>query len=373
MDRTSLVSYIFYIFFMPWNTFWNTFRITTFGESHGEAVGVVVDGCPAGLFLSEADIQPNLDRRRPGQSTITTARDEADKVHIYSGIFEGKTTGAPIMLMVTNYDQRSEDYARIAEVYRPGHADYTYQLKYGHRDPRGWGRTSARIMIWRVAAWAIAQKYLKEKYQTEFLAYTESIGEIEADINPQAVTSEMVEANIVRCPDSEKAISMIHLIETIKSEGDSLGGVITAVIRACPAGLGNPEFDKFPALLAHAIMSINAVKWFEIGSGFSGTKMRWSEHNDLFVTDTNGKIHTQTNNAGGVLWGITNGEDILFRVAIKPTATIKKSQNTVNKQWKPTSIQWEGRHDPCVIPRAIPIVEAMAALVVMDYVLASFE
>ena len=252
-------------------------------------------------MLSESDIQPDLDRRRPGQSAITTARDEADRIHIYSGVFEGKTTGAPIMMMVTNSDQRSQDYSKIAELYRPGHADYTYDLKYGHRDPRGGGRTSARIMIGRVAAGAIAKKYLREKYGTEFLAYTDSVSHIEAHIDATSVTSELIEANIVRCPDPEKAEEMIALITETKAAGDSLGGVIGAVVRNCPAGLGNPEFDKFPALLAHAMMSINAVKGFEIGSGFAGTKLHGSEHNDLFFKNDARQIHTKTNHAGGTL------------------------------------------------------------------------
>ncbi len=351
---------------MPANTFGEIFRITSFGESHGIGVGVVVDGCPAGLELNENDIQPDLDRRKPGQSHITTARSESDTISILSGVFEGKTTGSPIMMMVTNKDQRSQDYDTIKQLIRPSHADYTYNVKYGNRDPRGGGRSSARIMIARVAAGAIAKKFLREKCGMEFLAYTQQVGSIFTDKQPEGVTFEEVESNIIRCPDSETATKMIQLIEEIKADQDSIGGIIQGVIRGVPAGLGEPEFDKLPALLAHAMMSINATKGFEIGSGFSGVTLRGSEHNDIFYTDDNGKVQTKTNYAGGTLGGISSGQDITFRVAIKPVATIAKSQETIDINGNKTTVEGKGRHDPCVLPRAVPIVEAMAALVIID-------
>lgn len=381
---------------MSANSYGEIFKISTFGESHGKAVGVVVDGCPAGLALSEADIQPDLDRRRPGQSHITTQRDEKDRVEILSGVFEGKTTGTPISLIVFNQDQKSSDYDALKNLVRPGHADYTYNQKYGNRDPRGGGRSSARIMIARVAAGAIAKKFLKEKLGVEFLAYTESVGEIKMDYNSfyrnnrdatlnnsssltreqldastqddfiNRITSSQIEANIVRCPDPETAEKMIKLIEQVRKDEDSIGGVIRALIRNVPVGLGEPEFDKLPAELAKAMMSINATKGFEIGSGFEGTKLRGSQHNDIFYTDETGKVKTKTNHAGGVLGGISNGQTIDFRVAIKPVATISQPQDTIDKEGKKVVVEGKGRHDPCVLPRAVPIVEAMAALVIMD-------
>jgi len=549
---------------MSGNSFGKFFKITTFGESHGKAVGVVIDGCPSNLELSEKDIQPELDRRRPGQSKITTTRDEKDQVEILSGIYQGKTTGSPISLIVYSKDQRSQDYDKIKEVFRPSHADFTFQKKYGHRDPRGGGRTSARIMIARVAAGAIAKKYLKQKLGLECLAYTQQIGDIrlpeanynlkdfcleserlilkpisfeyleeiyknftekitqylvidilppkhisetaefiasaiskhtqgseltfvvttkdknefvgltslqnanskeisfglwvkekaqnkgyaseflkttkkfaEKNLNPEKfvyrvekrnlasqklakklkgkliqeyseigkntgrkfnwmifdlpiesesnkelknkkplyekVTLEQIESNIVRCPDQKIAQKMIRLIESIKKEQDSIGGVIQGVIRKVPIGLGEPEFDKLPAVLAKAMMSINAVKGFEIGSGFAGSKMKGSQHNDLFIKNQQGKIITKTNHAGGVLGGVSNGNSIHFKVAIKPVATISKTQETIDKNGNKTKIEGKGRHDPCVLPRAVPIVEAMSALVMMDLYLANLS
>jgi chorismate synthase len=520
---------------MSANSYGEIFKITTFGESHGKAVGVIIDGCPAGLVLSEADIQPDLDRRRPGQSHITTQRDEKDRVEILSGVFEGKTTGTPISLIVFNQDQKSSDYDALKNLVRPGHADYTYNQKYGNRDPRGGGRSSARIMIARVAAGAIAKKFLKEKLGVEFLAYTESVGEVRmhynsfkgndkdavlnnsssltrevsegrrvfipynpeltekanhlrknqteaeqliwynilnkyktdykflrqkplleyivdfycselrlvieiddeshnekveydkdrtkkleayglkvvrytnnevktnldgvklslekviselVNSNPQSlqdsslvreqleastqdefinkITQAQIEANIVRCPDPETAEKMIKLIEQVRKDEDSIGGVIRGLIRNVPVGLGEPEFDKLPAELAKAMMSINATKGFEIGSGFEGTKLRGSQHNDIFYTDENGNVKTKTNHAGGVLGGISSGQTIDFRVAIKPVATISQAQDTIDKDGKKVVVEGKGRHDPCVLPRAVPIVEAMAALVIMD-------
>ena len=535
---------------MSANSYGEIFKITTFGESHGKAVGVIVDGCPAGLELNENDIQPDLDRRRPGQSHITTQRDEKDKVEILSGVFEGKTTGTPISLIVFNQDQKSSDYDTLKNLVRPGHADYTYNQKYGNRDPRGGGRSSARIMIARVAAGAIAKKYLKEKLGVEFLAYTEQVGEIifnpdkkdysnfelkterlvlksinfdyltdifkeftqeitaymfpkpaedisetanfvsqsigknETGKNLQLViidkqtgefigcigihnphlqipefgiwtkksthgnhygkeaakalkawadenldytsikypvdkaniasrkipeslggvihseytktglsgnilniveyyipgtenkepknsyiktlTSAQIESNIVRCPDPETAQKMIELIEQVRKDEDSIGGIIRGFIRGVPVGLGEPEFDKLPAELAKAMMSINATKGFEIGSGFEGVKLRGSQHNDIFYTNETGQVKTKTNNAGGVLGGISNGQTIDFRVAIKAVATISQAQNTIDRGGNFATVEGKGRHDPCVLPRAVPIVEAMAALVIID-------
>ncbi len=354
---------------MAGNSFGQLFRITTFGESHGGGVGVVVDGCPANLEISEKDIQKELGKRKPGQSGITTARKEADTIHILSGVFEGKTTGTPIMLLANNEDIRPEDYGNLIGIYRPGHADYTYEVKYGIRDPRGGGRASARETLARVAAGAIARKYLKEKYGVEFLSYVERVGDIESSINPDTVTPEQIEANIVRCPDQNSAEEMIEFIESVRKEGDSVGGVIRGIIRNVPVGLGEPVFDKIPADLAKAMMSINATKGFEIGSGFAGTCLAGSKHNDEFYTEAGGRIRTKTNNAGGTLGGITTGENIHFRVAFKAVSTIMKKQRSVNKNKNVVEFTAKGRHDPCVLPRAVPIVDAMAALVIMDHVL----
>lgn len=353
---------------MTGNSFGQLFKITTCGESHGGAVGVIVDGCPPGLAISEADIQSELDRRKPGQSAITTPRKEQDIIHILSGVFEGKTTGTPILLLAYNADMRPEDYQELKNVYRPSHADFTYFMKYGIRDFRGSGRASARETLARVAAGAIAKKYLKEHLKIEIISFVEQVGPICAKINSKKVTLQNIEANIIRCPDEKTAQEMISLIETVRDEGDSIGGVIKGIIRNVPAGLGEPVFDKLSADLGKAMLSINAVKGFEIGSGFEGIKMRGSQHNDPYIIEK-GKLRTQTNYAGGVLGGISTGEDIYFRVAFKPVSTISKEQQTVNIKHEPITLEATGRHDPCVLPRAVPIVDAMSALVVMDHYL----
>lgn len=350
------------------SSFGHLFRVSTFGESHGGCVGAVIDGCPPNLEISEDEIQKDLDRRRPGQSDITTPRKEEDKIHILSGVFEGKTTGTPILLLAYNKDTKSEDYDHLKDLYRPGHADYTFEQKYGHRDWRGSGRASARETLARVAAGAIARKFLKEKLGMEFIAYVEQVGPVRTGIDYETVTAEQVEANIVRCPDPAAAQEMIKLIETVRDQGDSLGGVIKGVIKHPPVGLGEPVFDKLHADLGKAMLSINAVKGFEIGSGFESAGLRGSEHNDEFELQDN-QVKTVTNHAGGVLGGISSGETIYFRVAFKPTSTIAKQQQTVTTENQETSLSASGRHDPCVLPRAVPIVEAMAALVMMDHYL----
>ncbi len=354
---------------MPGNSFGQLFKITTFGESHGGAVGVVVDGCPPGLAISEEEIQKELDRRKPGQSSITTPRKEEDSIHIFSGVFEGKTTGTPIMLMAVNSDMRPEDYDQLKKVYRPGHADFTYETKYGLRDYRGSGRASARETLGRVAAGAIAKKYLKEKLGVEILSFTEQVAHIKTDIDFNSVTMNQIESNIVRCPDAKLAEQMIKLIEQVRDEGDSVGGVIRGVIKHVPIGLGEPVFDKLPADLAKAMLSIPATKGFEFGSGFEGVALRGSQHNDEFVKDELGLVTTKTNHAGGTLGGISNGQTIYFRVAIKPVSTIRKEQHTLTREKEETTLEATGRHDPCVLPRAVPIVDAMAALVIMDHYL----
>jgi chorismate synthase len=344
------------------------FRITTFGESHGGAVGVVVDGCPPGIEITEEEIQKALDRRRPGQSKITTPRKEADTIKILSGYFEGKTTGTPILLIAYNADTKSEDYLELKDAYRPSHADYTYEAKYGLRDWRGSGRASARETLARVAAAAIAQKYLKEKLGIEILSYVDQVGDIKADADFNTVTAADIESNIVRCPDRDAAEKMIALIEKVKSEGDSVGGTVKGVIKNVPAGLGEPVFDKLSADLAKAMLSINAVKGFEIGSGFAGVVGRGSEHNDpMEVRDE--RIRTTKNDGGGTYGGISSGETIHFRVAFKPVSTIAKEQDTVNRDKEAVKLSAAGRHDPCVLPRAVPIVDAMSALVIMDHYL----
>ena len=335
---------------MAGNTFGQLLRVTTFGESHGGAVGCVVDGCPPGLKISEADIQKDLDRRKPGQNKITSPRKEEDKIEILSGIFEGKTTGTPIMMMVKNKDARPEDYEKLKDVFRPSHADFTFEKKFGIRDWRGSGRASARETLARVAAGAIAKKFLKEKLKIKFLAFIEQVGEIKT--KNKKITDEMIE-----------------LIEKVRDEGDSVGGIIRCVIKNVPIGLGEPVFDKLSADLGKAMLSIPSVKGFEVGSGFEGTKMRGNEHNDSFFVDKNGQIKTKTNFSGGIQGGISNGEDIIFRVAFKPVSTIRKAQKTVNRQNQEIILEATGRHDPCVLPRAVPIVEAMAALVIMDHYL----
>jgi chorismate synthase len=352
---------------MAGNTFGQLFRITTFGESHGGAVGVVVDGCPPNIEITEEEIQKELDRRKPGQSEITSPRKEQDIIHILSGIVDGKTTGTPILLLANNNDVKSEDYGNLKDLYRPGHADYTFEAKYGIRDYKGSGRASARETLARVAAGAIAKKYLKEKLDIEFLSYVEQVGDIKTHVDYKSVTMNDIESNIVRCPDKETAEKMIKLIGEVRDDGDSIGGVIKAVIKHVPVGLGEPVFDKLPADLAKAMLSINATKGFEFGSGFEGVKLRGSKHNDEFYTDEDGKIKTKTNNAGGTLGGISNGESIYFRVAFKPVSTIKKKQQTIDRDKNSVELEASGRHDPCVLPRAVPIVDAMAALVIMDH------
>lgn len=353
---------------MAGNSFGHLFRITTFGESHGGAVGVVVDGCPPGIEITEEEVQVELDRRKPGQSSITTPRKEADRIKILSGIFEGKTTGTPILMIAYNEEFESDDYLELKDAYRPSHADYTYEAKYGFRDWRGSGRASARETLARVAAGAIAKKYLKQKLGIEFISFVDQVGDIKSEIDFNAVTSEEVESNIIRCPDQQAAERMIKLVESVRDEGDSVGGIIMGVIKNVPAGLGEPVFDKLSADLGKAMLSINAVKGFEIGSGFEGTKLKGSQHNDSFYIKE-GKVRTKTNYAGGVVGGISNGENIYFRVAFKPVSTIKKEQQTVNRNNEEVTLKAAGRHDPCVLPRAVPIVDAMAALVIIDHYL----
>ncbi|MEM1008825.1 MAG: chorismate synthase [Myxococcota bacterium] len=354
---------------MAGSTFGHLFRISTFGESHGGAVGVVVDGCPPGLPLCEDDIQPELDRRKPGQSHITTPRKEQDTIRILSGVFEGHTTGTPILLLAHNKDARPQDYHHLHNVYRPSHADFTYEQKYGIRDWRGSGRASARETLARVAAGAIAKKYLMLHHNISFLSYVEQVGALRTELDPTQVTMAQIEDNVVRCPDSKMAPQMIELIEEVLRNGDSIGGVVRGVIHGVPVGLGEPVFDKLHADLAKAMTSINAVKGFEIGSGFAGVALRGSEHNDPYIQDDTGQIRPQTNHAGGVLGGISTGAPILFRVAFKPVATISKEQHTADKDGAPTTLAASGRHDPCVVPRAVPIVDAMAALVILDHLM----
>ncbi len=350
------------------STFGQLFRIATWGESHGAAVGVVVDGCPPRLPISAAEIQVELDRRRPGQSHITTQRGESDTVEILSGVHDGVTLGTPIGLLVRNADARSGDYQEMRTVFRPSHADYTYQSKYGVRATAGGGRASARETIGRVASGAIARKLLAERAQVEIVAYVKQVQDLSAHVDPGRVTRKDVDVNIVRCPDLSVADQMIAIIDQARIEGDSLGGVVEAVARGVPAGLGEPVFDKLHADLAKALLSIPACKGFEIGSGFAGTHMRGSQHNDVFYSDS-GRIRTRTNNSGGIQGGISNGEDIVVRAAFKPVATILREQDTVDHQGQPSKLLPKGRHDPCVLPRAVPIVEAMMALVLADHFL----
>ena len=351
------------------NTFGKIFRITTYGESHGGGVGVVIDGCPPRLEISEAEIQVDLDRRRPGQSKITTPRKESDTCEIISGVFEGKTTGTPISILVRNKDARSQDYNEMSVKYRPSHADATYDAKYGIRNWKGGGRSSARETIGRVAAGAIAKKILQQVAGVEIVGYVKRIKDIEAEVDPSTVTLEQVESNIVRCPNSECAETMIERIDLARKDKDSLGGVVECVARNVPRGLGDPVFDKLEADLAKGVMSLPATKGFEIGSGFAGTTMTGSEHNDEFYIDEDGSTRTVSNRSGGVQGGISNGENIVIRVAFKPTATIGKEQKTVTKGGEETKLAAKGRHDPCVLPRAVPMVEAMVALVLCDRLL----
>ncbi len=351
------------------STFGHLFRITTFGESHGRAVGVVVDGCPPNLPLSQEDIQSELDRRRPGQSKIVSQRKEADQVEILSGVFEGKTLGTPIALLVWNQDVKPEHYEEIKTKFRPGHAEFTYHKKYGIYDWRGGGRSSARESVGRVAGGAIAKKLLRNNYGVEILAWVSKVGNVVASADVETVTFEEIEASPVRCPDPESAQKMIAEIERVRKEGDSLGGVITGVARGCPAGWGDPIFDKLEADLAKAMLSIGAAKGFEIGAGFASTDLTGLQNNDEFYRDEKGHIRMRTNRAGGVLGGISTGETIYFRVAFKPPSTVMREQRTVTVEGEPTTLTGRGRHDPCVLPRAVPIVEAMTALVLADHAL----
>ena len=351
------------------SSFGNLFRIHTYGESHGPALGVIIDGCPAGLEIDESFIQQELDRRKPGQSKITTQRREADEFEILSGVFEGKSTGTPISILIRNQDQRSKDYSHIADKFRPSHADYTFQAKYGHRDYRGGGRSSARETAARVAAGAVAKLLLKH-YGIDCLSYVSQVGEMKLKKTYLELDLDKIEDNILRCPDPEKAEEMIELIDQTRKNRDTIGGVITGVITGVPAGLGEPVFDKLHAELGKAMLSINAVKGFEYGSGFEGVKLNGSQHNDSFYQEE-GEVKTRTNHSGGIQGGISNGQDIYFKVAFKPVATIMDDQESVNEAGESVTVSGKGRHDPCVVPRAVPIVDAMSALVIADYLLIS--
>ena len=350
------------------NTFGSLFRITTFGESHGAGIGVIIDGCPAGVAVEAAHIQTALDRRRPGQSDLTTPRKEADNVHIQSGLFEGVTTGTPISLFIPNADQRSDDYSHIAHAYRASHADYTYDAKYGRRDYRGGGRSSARETAARVAAGAVAMRLLAH-FGIEIAAYVSAVGEVEVPVGYELLDLSLIDTTLVRCPHPKTAALMEARIRAAQAAHDTVGGVITGVARHVPAGLGEPVFDKLPALLGQAMLSINAVKGFEFGSGFEGTKLPGSVHNDEFYTDAVGAVRTRTNHSGGSQGGISNGQDIYFRVAFKPVATLLQPQQTINDQGEAITLVGRGRHDACVLPRAVPIVEAMTQLVLADLLL----
>ena len=345
---------------MAGNTFGNLFKVTTFGESHGVAIGGVIDGCPSGVVLDIEAIQEELNRRRPGQSAIVTQRKEPDTVEFFSGIFEGVTTGTPIGFAIRNANQKSKDYSHIKDSFRPSHADYTYTQKYGIRDYRGGGRSSARETASRVVAGAIAKQVLSD---ISFKAYVSGVGHLKLDKNYSELDFSLIESNIVRCPDTEMATQMENYIKQIRKEGDTVGGMVSCVISGVPVGLGEPAFDKLHAELGKAMLSINAVKGFEYGSGFSGAALKGSEHNDLFNIDGT----TKTNLSGGIQGGISNGMDIYFNVAFKPVATIMQDQETIDKEGNMVTMQGKGRHDPCVVPRAVPIVEAMAALVILDY------
>ena len=345
---------------MAGNTYGTIFKLSTFGESHGKAIGGVIDGCPAGIELDLNAIQHDLNRRKPGQSAIVTQRKEPDEVEFFSGIFDGKTTGTPIGFAINNTNQKSKDYSHIKDSYRPSHADYVYDEKYGIRDYRGGGRSSARETASRVVAGAIAKQFLNP---LSINAYVSAVGKIKLEANPSKVDLSEIENNPVRCPDPIKALEMEEYIKQIRKEGDTIGGIVTCVIKNIPVGLGEPVFDKLHAELGKAMLSINAVKGFEYGSGFNGTMMKGSEHNDLFNTDGS----TKTNKSGGIQGGITNGMDIYFNVAFKPVATIMQKQETINSKGDSVEMQGKGRHDPCVVPRAVPIVEAMAALVLADF------
>jgi chorismate synthase len=345
------------------NTYGKMFRLTTWGESHGPAIGCVIDGCPSKIKLTENDIQKDLDRRKPGQSSVTTQRKELDRVHILSGMFEGKTTGTPISLVIYNEDQRSKNYDNIKNVFRPGHADYTYQAKYGIRDYRGGGRASGRETACRVAAGAVAKKIL-EPSKIKFIAYTKQVGNVQAE----KINFNEIEKNSVRCPDARAAQKMIKLVENVKKENDSIGGIVELIIKNVPAGMGEPLFNKLNAELSMALMSIGAIKGIEFGSGFDVATKRGSENNDLITMRAN-RVKFETNNAGGILGGISNGEDIVVRIAVKPTSSIGKKQKTINKAGNKSNIVIDGRHDPCLCPRIVPVVEAMAAIVLVNFYL----
>lgn len=352
---------------MAGNTFGKRFKVTTFGASHGAGIGVVIDGCPAGLELDLEAIQRQLTRRKPGQSAIVTQRKEDDTFEVLSGLFEGKTTGTPLTFFIRNTNQRSRDYSHIKDKFRPSHADFTYQQKYGHRDYRGGGRSSARETAARVAAGAVAQQFLDQK-GIRITAYVSQVGHLQLQKPYQDLNFEQIDANPVRCPDPEAAAEMEQYIKKIRKEGDTTGGVVSAVIQGCPAGLGEPVFDRLNAELGKAMLSINACKGFEYGSGFGGVPLKGSVHNDPFIND-NGTIKTSSNYSGGIQGGISNGMDIYFRVAFKPVATIMQDQQSVDIHGQPATVLGRGRHDPCVVPRAVPIVEGMAALVILDYYL----
>ena len=349
------------------NTFGNIFTLTTFGESHGEGVGGVIDGMPAGIAVDLDFIQSELDRRKPGQSKITTSRAEGDKVEILSGVFEGRTTGCPIGFLVRNTNQHSHDYENVRNVFRPSHADFTYTQKYGLRDYRGGGRSSARETISRVVGGAFAKLALRQ-HSIDVTAYTSQVGDIAIGRDYHQFDFTEIEKNPVRCPDPEVAKQMEELILSVKADGDTIGGVITCVIKGCPVGLGEPAFGKLHAALGGAMLSINAVKGFEYGEGFAGVSQRGSEQNDIFFND-NGSISSRSNHSGGIQGGISNGQDIYFRVAFKPVATLLREQPTVDKDGNETVLEVKGRHDPCVLPRAVPVVEAMAAMTILDYYL----
>ncbi len=352
------------------NSFGKIFKVNTFGESHGGAVGVILDGCPPRLEIDFDLIQNELNRRRPGQSTITTPRNEEDKLEILSGIKDNMTLGTPIAMIIRNKDQRPSDYNNIDKVFRPSHADGTYHLKYGIQADSGGGRASARETIGRVAGGAIAKQFLKKLYEIEILSWVKRIHNIDSEIDPNDINLDKIESNIIRCPDEKIAQQMIHRIQELQREGDSCGGVIQSIVKNIPSGLGMPVFDKLEADLAKALMSLPATKGFEIGSGFSGTYLKGSEHNDPFVQSNNiKKLKTLSNNSGGIQGGISNGEMLKMRVAFKPTATIRKEQKTVNSIGKEVTMKAVGRHDPCVLPRAVPMVDAMIALVIADHVL----
>lgn len=348
------------------NIFGHMFRITTWGESHGDAVGVVIDGCPSGLELSLDDIQPELDRRKPGQSRITTQRRESDRAEILSGVFEGVTLGTPIMIGVWNEDARGKDYEHMRTKFRPSHADYSYTAKYGLRNWKGGGRASARETIGRVAAAAVAKKVLAQQFGVEIVGYVKQVAVLQAEVDSDTVTLAEVESNIVRCPDQDMAIRMIERIDEARKDGDTLGGVVEAVARGVPPGLGEPVFDKLEADLGKAVLSLPACKGFEVGSGFDGITMTGSQHNDAYYNE-DGRVRTRTNHSGGIQGGISIGENIVIRAAFKPVATIMKSQETVDIEGNPTTLEGRGRHDPCVLPRAVPMVEAMMALVLVDH------